>query len=144
FLASGKLIIQVGKPTNDERIISCGTDETAAARLLVGHLVELGHTTFGIVADATAVSRLRAQALKQALQERGLLAPPLYSYLSDYESVAAGTDAAAYFSQDRNRANWPTAIIATGDLIALSFIRRIEEDGVSVPGFVSVASYNDI
>jgi Transcriptional regulators len=144
FLSSGKLIIQVGKPTDDERIISCGTDEAAAARLLVDHLVGLGHATFGIVGDATAVSRLRTQALKQALRERGLAAPPSYSYLSDQQSIAAGTDAGAYFSQDRNRTNWPTAIVATGDLIALSFIRRIAEDGVTVPDFVSVASYNDI
>src|SRR5690606_16599461 len=43
FLASEKLIIQIGKPCLDERIITCGTDEAAAAHLIVEHLTELGH-----------------------------------------------------------------------------------------------------
>lgn len=144
FLSAGKLIIQIGKPVEDDRIIACGTDETEAARLIVDHLEQLGHRSFGIVADSTPVSRLRARQLREILQSRKLQIPRPYSFLSDQESIAAGVDAADYFLQSRNRSDWPTAIIATGDMIALPFVRRIEESGIAVPGFASVASYNDI
>lgn len=144
FLAAGKLIIQIGKPADDPRVITCGTNEEEAARQIIEHLMQLGHRRFGVVGDSTAVSRLRARLLQTTLQRHGLRVPPAYSFLSDHESLAAGTDAGDYLIQNCDRGDWPTAIVATGDLIALSFVRRVEASGIVVPDFVSVASYNDI
>lgn len=144
FLTRENLIIQIGSPVPDSRIITCGTDEPLAARLIVQHLVGLGHRRFGIVGDATAPSRLRANALKAALREHDLSVPLPYAYLSEERATLAGADGAKYFLHGADRAHWPTAMIATGDLIALSFIRGIGEANVQVPRDLSLASYNDI
>lgn len=144
FLGGDKFIIQIGAPVADTRVITCGTDEAAAAQLIVRHLAGLGHRSFGIVGDATVPSRLRANALKAALREHDLAVALPYAYLSDDLSSAAGVDAAKYFLHDAQRAHWPSAIVATGDLIALSFLRAIGDAGVQVPRDLSLASYNDI
>jgi len=144
FLDSGKLIIQIGMPVADARITTCGTDEPAAARLLVRHLVDLGHRSFGMVGDNSSVSRLRATQLRSALVEHSLAMSLPYVYLSEARAAAAGADAAKYLLHDASRASWPTAIVATDDLIALAFIRALSEAGVFVPGQVSIVSYDDI
>lgn len=144
FLGGDKLIIQIGSPVADPRIITCGTDEAAAARAIVRHLTELGHRRFGIVGDATGPSRLRATAIKAALSEHHMAVPLPYAYLSEAVSTAAGVDGAKYFLHDTARAHWPSAIVATGDLIALSFLRTIGDAGLTVPRDLSLASYNDI
>jgi len=144
FLDAADLVIQIGAPVADPRVVTCGTDEAAAAALVVRHLLDLGHRRFGLVGDATTPSRLRAQALRAALREHGHAVPLPYAYLSEERATAAGVDGARYFLHDSDRANWPTAIMATGDLIALSFIRALGDAGVRVPDDVSVSSYNDI
>lgn len=144
FLRRERTIIQIGSPVADPRVITCGTDEAAAARLIVQHLAALGHRSFGIVGDATTPSRLRANALKDALRERGFSVALPYAYLSEALATAAGADGAKYFLHDADRAHWPTAIVATGDLIALSFLRGIGDAGLEVPRDLSLASYNDI
>lgn len=144
FLRSGKLIFQIGMPVEDPRIISCGIDEAEAARLLVEHLAQLGHRSFGIVGDSSAPSRMRAGHLKRILQERKLQISLPCVHLSEQEFTAAGVDAGNYFLHDSVRASWPTAVIATGDMVALPFIRRLGDAGIAVPGQLSVASYSDI
>lgn len=144
FLNTGKLIIQIGAPVDDKRIVSCGTDEAEAARLLANHLVSLGHRTFGIVGDNSSIGRLRAGHLRTALAAHGLSIPLPYIYLSEAKTTAAGADAANYYLHDTSRNHWPTAVIATDDLVALTFIRTIGDAGLSVPSNVSIASYDDI
>jgi len=129
---------------DDPRVISCGTDEPKAAKLLVKHLYDLGHRRFGIIGDNSAVSRLRMNLFKMGLKEQPEPVAIPCVYLSDLKSTAAGIDCADHLMTDVMPAHWPTALIVTGDMIALGVLRRLSERGVSVPGTVSVASVGDI
>lgn len=144
FLNGEKLILQIGLPVDDPRVISCSTDEPAAAQLLIDHLVALGHQSFGMIGDNTASSRWRTHHLKTALQKRGLHVSLPCVCLAGVEAAAAGVEAAVHFLDPSVRPSWPTAVIAMGDLTALAFIRRLSESGVEVPVSLSVASYDDI
>jgi LacI family transcriptional regulator len=144
FLDCGKLILQIGLPVDDSRVISCSTDEEAAAQLLIDHLVELGHKSFGLIGDNVASGRWRTNHLKAALQDRGLHVSLPCVFVAEGDAAAAGVEAAVHFLDPSVRASWPTAVIATSDLTALAFIRRLWENGVEVPSALSVASYDDI
>jgi len=144
FLNNGKLILQIGHPVADARVISCGTDELVAADLLIDHLVGLGHKAFGLIADTTAAGRWRLGHLKSVLLKRGLTVSRPCVFQAESDAAPAGFEAAAHFLDPSVRASWPTAVIVTGDLTALAFIRRLGENGIEVPTTMSVASYDDI
>lgn len=144
FLGAGFPIVQIGQPSEDRRVVSCGMDEAEAARLLVGHLVDFGHRRIAIIGDNTPASRGRTSFIKDALLGQAQPVGLPFCHLSERIASDAGEDAAAHLLDRTDRAAWPTAVIATGDLIALSFLRHVADRGISVPGDLSVASYNDI
>jgi len=144
FFKDDRLIIQIGQPIQDSRVITCGTNETASARYLADHLHSLGHQRIGIVGDASLASQGRAQHLREALIQMGLTVSVNFSPTGAKLGIAAGEEAARHFLLDADRAAWPTAVVATGDLIAMAFIRHLTDNGIAVPKFLSVASYNDI
>jgi LacI family transcriptional regulator len=144
FFQADKPVIQIGVPASDPRVISCGIDEPDAARLIVQHLAGLGHRTVGVIGDSNAASHLRLALLKAELAAHGLTCSLPCCFMSSHQDAAAGTDAAGYFLDKSVRPNWPTAIVALEDLIALAFIRRLGDAGIGVPADLSVASYDDI
>lgn len=144
FLSSGKLILQIGLPVDDARVISCSTDETAAASLLIDHLAGLGHQSFGLVGENTPSARWRINHLKRVLTDRGLRVSRPCVFVGEGDGAPAGAEAAVHFLDASVRESWPTAVIVTGDLAALAFIRHLGENGCGVPAVMSVASYDDI
>lgn len=144
FFQPEKPVIQIGVPAGDPRVISCGIDEREAAQMLVAHLADLGHRTLGVLGDTSAASRLRLALLKEAAIARGLTCSLPCCFLSERRGAAAGGEAAEYFLDNSVRPNWPTAVVALEDLIALAFIRGLGDKGVGVPAALSVASYDDI
>ena len=144
FLNCGKLILQIGLPVDDARVISCSTDETVAAQLLIDHLVALGHQSFGLIGENAPSARWRINHLKGVLAERGLRVSRPCVFVAESDAASAGTEAAAHFLDASVRDSWPTAVIVTSDLTALAFIRRLRENDIQVPAALSVASYDDI
>ncbi len=141
----GKPLVQIGLPSPDPRVVSCGIDEVAAARDLVHHLYHVkGHRRFGLIGDANAASRTRARILRAAL--RSLAEPVTLScdFLSPHEGAEAGTHGANFLLDHDAIGPRPTAVIVTGDLIALGLIRTLGEQDVAVPDSVAVASYDDL
>lgn len=144
FFAPDRPVIQIGVPNADPRVISCSMDERQAADVLVSHLAELGHRTIGIIGNSSVASRIRIALLKTAIAARGLACSLPCCFISEKQDAAAGEDAAGYFLDGSVRPNWPTAVIAVEDLIALAFIRKLGDAGMQVPDALSVASYDDL
>jgi LacI family transcriptional regulator len=144
FFTPDKPVIQIGVPNADSRVISCSMDERQAAAMLVAHLAGLGHRSVGIIGNNSAASRIRLALLKEALAMRGLTCSLPCCFTSEKQDAAAGADAAAYYLDGSVRPNWPSAVIAVEDLIALAFVRKLGDAGVLVPRTLSVASYDDI
>ena len=139
-------------------------DDVAGAEAAARHLVDLGHRRVGIVTpygdgvvpgpEAQADARWRVQAGRLAGWRAGLEAAGV-----DWSTVpvarsgerpvgygipavaAHGARAAAHLL---DRADRPTAILATSDMLALGVLQAAVERGIDVPGELSVVGFDDI
>lgn len=139
----GKPVVQIGLPVPDPRVISCGLDEVAAAHELVRHLDEAGHRRCGLLGDATPASRTRARHIRATWADQQHPIIPAFDMLSPLEGAEAGAQCAK-FLLETNPSKAPIAVIATGDLIAMGLIRKLGEQGLTIPHDVAVASYDDL
>ncbi len=128
-------------------------DNVHATRIAVQHLVGLGHRRIAYVtAPVGTIGReARLRGYKEALVQHGLEeqgrviienAPQARSAYGDADLVQLGRHAVA--SLLAPEADRPTAIIAMNDLIAFGIVSRLREEGVSVPGDMSLIGIDDV
>ncbi len=113
-------------------------DDERAARLATEHLAGLGHARIGFIAgpEAYELSGWRIEGWRQAmaaagLATEGLLARGDFGYESGLAATAALLGAGA------------TAIVASNDRMALAVIEVARTRGLSVPGDLSLVSFDD-
>ncbi|NUP83202.1 MAG: LacI family DNA-binding transcriptional regulator [Nonomuraea sp.] len=121
-------------------------DDEAGAELVVEHLVALGHRRIAHIGqkDQTRAKpgellhTIRLETYKRVMREHGL---------GDEIDVAitAYTEEGGYAGMLEllAREPRPTAVFAGADLAALGALAAIQESGLSVPGDVSVAGYDN-
>lgn len=110
-----------------------------AARLVMTHLLELGHTRVAHIAGPAGWDSAsnREAVYHAALHERGLTGYPVVH--GDW-SAASGYAAARSLPLDEGI----TAVFVANDRMALGVIRALTERGIRVPDDVSVAGIDDI
>jgi LacI family transcriptional regulator len=117
------------------------TDDVAAARLMTKYLIGLGHRRIGTIkGDPThPSSEARLLGFSQALAGAGLALR-----LDDIEqglfTFESGTNAARRLL---DRAERPSAIFAQNDDMAAGALMAAHDLGLSVPGDVSIAGFDD-
>ncbi len=114
----------------------------AAAVEMTNYLIGLGHRHLAHISgppgNVEALERRRG--VEQAVAKAGL--PPENLHVWDGAfSFEAGAAAARQFLALSRR---PTAVFATSDQVAIGFIKAVRDAGLSVPGDVSVAGFDDI
>jgi DNA-binding LacI/PurR family transcriptional regulator len=103
------------------------------------HLVELGHRRIAHVDGGPgAGAGARREGYRQAMREHGL-AEEIRILPGDYTDVA-GVGAAELLLVSNDL---PTAVFAANDLVAAGLIDRLEQDGLHVPGDVSVIGFDN-
>ncbi len=114
----------------------------AGTRVLMSHLIELGHQRIGFVYGVTIPSQGfdRLDAYRRTLEEAGLphdenLVRACGPLMED------GYEAAQYLLTQPNR---PTALIAINDLLGTAAIRAAIDLGLRVPDDVSIAGFDNI
>jgi DNA-binding LacI/PurR family transcriptional regulator len=120
-----------------------GVDQETGARLLTGHLLDLGHRTVHHVAGPADSQEARARidgwrgelaAVGAAVHE------PLQGDWTPSSGYAAGKRLAA-----RMRAGEAvTAVFAANDQMALGLLAALHEEGLSVPADVSLVGFDDL
>lgn len=127
-------------PTRDPCSIS--TDDAAAMRLVVEHLVGLGHRRLAYLgnARAPAIDGVRATSFRRAVVAAGLPLAGQELPRAEGGDPEAGYRAAAAWAEDRRA----TALICFNDLVAVGALRALHERGLDVPGAVSVVGFDDI
>jgi len=113
-------------------------DVAAGARAATGHLLDLGHRELAYVAGPTAswVNTQIRQAVAAACRATGAR----FSVVGPNSPTIAGGGEAA----PRLRETGATAAVVFNDLVALGLLDGLAAAGVSVPGQLSLISYDDI
>lgn len=122
----------------EDGVDGVAVNAAAGMRAAVAHLADLGHRTIlyldGPPASWSGAAKLAG--IRQGADHSGVQVivdgPHAPSYLGGREAadVVRHTDA--------------TAVIAYDDLIAWGLITRLQQDGVSVPGDLSVVGFDDV
>ncbi|MEM6676390.1 MAG: substrate-binding domain-containing protein, partial [Pseudomonadota bacterium] len=120
-----------------------GFDNHAAARAMTERVLALGHRQIAMIAGITRDNdraTQRVQGVTAALRSAGLSLSPVTLIESAY-SLTAGGDAAR---QLLGRTPRPTAIICGNDVLAAGAAIAARESGLTVPGALSIAGFDDI
>jgi LacI family transcriptional regulator len=138
--------VVVGRHGSSPAYDTVTDDDIAGAALVVDHLADLGHRRIAHIehheTDRVRLAEMpnaqRASGYREAMRRRGLadqidIASTSYThdggYLGAKELLA--------------RPELPTAIFAGADVVALGALEAIAEAGLSVPGDISVAGYDN-
>jgi LacI family transcriptional regulator, repressor for deo operon, udp, cdd, tsx, nupC, and nupG len=127
---SGLPVVIAGHPAGDAPFQWVETDHARGTADVVAYLVELGHRDiafFGESADYEFV-QARLACWRQGLADAGL---PEGVVVHDPGGLGALLDAR------------PGAVVCTSDPLAMNVVRAATERGLSVPGDLSVAGFDD-
>lgn len=128
-----------------DRFDTVVNDDYEGARLMVGHLVGLGHRRIvhtshsdeGLTAPHVLAHTARREGYAAAMRKHGLEPDVIETAYSEQGGYKAALLALA-------RPEPPTAVFAGADIAALGVLRAAEEHDVRVPGQLAVAGYDNI
>jgi LacI family transcriptional regulator, galactose operon repressor len=115
---------------------------SSGTRALMAHLLELGHRRigfiYGVTQDVQGFDRLLTY--RQMLQEAGL------SGNDRFEMHCGDTLEDAYQAAYSllNRPDRPTALLVINDMLAVAVMRAANDLGLTTPGDLSIAGFDDI
>lgn len=113
-------------------------DNIAAAHALTRHLLGLDHRRIAMVAAPGGPQRYRLEGYLSAMASAG--ADPLVVEATNF-TLEAGRDSVRALLEANKH---PTAIIAANDIMAIGAMQAIFARGLSIPGDISVAGFDDI
>ncbi|MBV8500108.1 MAG: LacI family DNA-binding transcriptional regulator [Paucibacter sp.] len=136
--ALGKPVVFFGR-YGHEGVHSVGADGYLASLMIGRHLMTLEHRRVAYLGfPGSRWNAERRRGLGDALAEAG---QKLRVFEVDAPTPEAGEEAASRLLLDGQR---PDAIVTYNDLIALGLMNEARSLGVSIPGDVSLASFDDI
>lgn len=117
------------------------SDERAAAAKVGTHLAKLGHRRIAIVTGPRDYqsSREREAGFREALAAQGIGLTDDYVVEGDYGFASGVAAAERLLRLDQP----PTAVFACNDVMAAGVMKVAHLQGVSVPGTLSVAGFDD-
>jgi DNA-binding LacI/PurR family transcriptional regulator len=137
----GARIVFVNGALTALNVPSVGVDEGIAGELATQHLIDLGHRRIGYVAgpDYYLPTRQKAAGRESALRGAGLDADGLVAH-GEF-SVEGGREA---LRELLARAQRPTGVICSSDLMAVGVLQEAAAQGLRVPEDLSVVGFDGI
>ena len=120
------------------------TDNSAAAKQGVNHLLDLGHQRIAYIGSARAMaeSRERQAGYEQALLNRGISPQPALAVMPvNWSAPEAGCQG---MEQLLKLSPLPTAVFCFNDLTAIGAIAKISTAGLNAPRDISVLGFDNI
>lgn len=122
---------------------SVGFDNGEAARRLVTHLMDLGHTHIGVIAGIMRDNdraQGRVDGIRRALAERGLALPQERLIERPYRIIEGQLALRALLAAPAP----PTAVICGNDQLAFGALIECNRQGVNVPRDLSIVGFDDL
>jgi DNA-binding LacI/PurR family transcriptional regulator len=129
--------VLIGRDTSISSVDVVTTDEHQAARLVLEHLMGLGHRDIvHVTGGSNASGKARAKAHREVMGELGLEPREIPGAFSHDAGQEAAREILAGSSL-------PTAVVAANDLVAVGAMGVFESHGLHVPDDISVVGYDD-
>lgn len=127
---------------NDDQIPRVSIDNYAAAYEAASHLIQVGHRRIAMFSSTNAFisTSKREQAYRDALADKGIPFEERLLIRGSY-SFDSGIASAQRILEMPDR---PTAILTISDAVAAGAVRRIFDEGLSVPGDIAVMGFDNI
>jgi len=138
--------VVIGRHGRSARYDTVADDDATGAALVVDHLADLGHRRIAHIEHhetnpvrlAEMPNAVRAEGYRHAMRARGLTEEiDVVSTSYTQEGGYLGTQ------QLLARSQRSTAIFAGADIVAMGVLQALTEAGLSVPGDMSVAGYDN-
>ncbi|WP_328913620.1 MULTISPECIES: LacI family DNA-binding transcriptional regulator [unclassified Streptomyces] len=152
--ASGTRIVLCGRPHLTLPDASLGLmtvafDNRGGARRLTEHLLSLGHRRIGYVTGPVdrSTTRHRLEGHRAALAAHGMGPDTRAGADAERLTVHGGYDRASGYDATLEllrRDPEVTAVVAANDTVALGVCAALRDRGLSIPGDVSVAGFDDL
>lgn len=133
--------------TLDRRLTNVETDHVLldnvnAAREIVTHLIEQGHSRIGAITGKMTVTtgRERQEGYKQALLDHGIEYEPMLAK-KVIPKIDQGRKAALELM---NQPNPPTAIFTGSNLLTIGLLHAIQETSLAVPDDIAIAGFDEL
>jgi LacI family transcriptional regulator len=120
-----------------------GPDNRKALHKLTSYLIDLGHRSFGVVAQSTDNNdraQARLQGIRDALAEKSIAIQPSH-FAQGYWGVNEGRQ---LFRRILESKPWPTAIICGNAYLTVGALLESQAMGIKVPDEISIVGYDDI
>ncbi len=141
FLARRVRVLRIGSGHAPPDVLQVTQDEAWGLKLVVDHLVELGHRDIAFIGVSLPAHEHRLELVRQQLKRHHLKLRPAQGVLAGTDVLEAGARGVAQLAA---REPWPSAIICSSDAVALGVLRAVARHGLRVPNHVSVTGYDDL
>jgi len=143
LLGSAIPFVQTLAPPHASEHPTVGYDNVTLARIVVDHLVGLGHRDIGVVAGLTRHNdrvRARLAGIHDALRRHGIALPAHHILFTEYRIDAVRES----FREMQARGPLPTALFANNDIVALGLLLEAQAQGIRVPQQLSIVGVGDL
>ncbi len=134
------LILLAGE--SQDGLDSVSLDERLGGYMVTDHLLGLGHRRIGMIDSGSLIGNPdKVEGYRSALSQWGVEFDPALLQLRRGSSAKSGREGVADLLAQPDR---PTAIFCSNDMIAIGAMDACIERGLSVPGDISIAGFDDI
>lgn len=152
--SSGTRVVLCGRPPltlpdGTAQVTTVAFDNRGGARRLTEHLLSLGHRRIGCVTGPVerSTTRHRLEGHRAALDAHGMGPGTPDGEAALRLTVHGGYDRASGYDATLEllrRDPGVTAVVAANDTVALGVCAALRDQGLSIPGDVSVAGFDDL
>jgi LacI family transcriptional regulator len=119
-------------------------DNISGAKMLTRHLLQLGHRRIGLVNGPPDVptARDRRRGYEEALREHGIASDPALIMESNYQRHGGYRSMQQLLALPPDQ--WPTAIFACNNFLAVGAVEALREAQLTVPHDMALVCFDDI
>ena len=134
-------LVMLDRWADDLEADAISVDNVKGAYLATGHLLREGHRKIAFVQGlrGTNANEGRLQGFLQAMKDGDAPTQAEYIVGDDFGTLNGYIETKSLLQL----ADPPTAIFAAGDLIALGVLKALKEETVTIPGQISLVTFDD-
>lgn len=130
----------------NSKVMSISYDNSEGAYQMMRHMYNMGHRDIAIISafESYFCTKMKMAGVVRAANELGLKIRKSNIALSDKWDYQNGYDCAKDLLRGRDKKDYPTAIFAFNDFMAIGAIRALKDLGIRVPEDISVVGFDNI